>query len=137
MNKRKVKAKGTAEMAEVINYLENILNSMKSGKVFLEHGEDRIILTPGNTAEVEIEAGEKEGKQELSFEFKWKERLESGRKLNLKISSGTESRTAPGDESAASASAEERADVHPEEELRHYAGTEAFGSEFEEFRPTA
>jgi amphi-Trp domain-containing protein len=136
MNKQKVKAKGTAEMADVISCLEDILDSMKSGKVFLEHGGDQILLTPGGLAEVEIEAEQKDGKQELSLEFKWKERLDSSPKLDLKISSEERSRVAAGDESDISEPAEKGADVHPEEELRRYTGTEAFGLEPEEFSPT-
>jgi amphi-Trp domain-containing protein len=137
MNKQKVKAKGTVGMDEVIGYLEDILNGMKSGRLSMDRGGEQIVLTPRSDAEVEIEAERKEGKQELSFEFKWKDRIESGRKLDLKISSEPVTETVSGEESGLSASKAEDAGVHPEEELRYYAGTEAFGSEPEEYRPRA
>lgn len=136
MSKQKVKAKGTVEMEEVISYLEELLNSMKSGRVTLERGGDQIALTTGSAAELEIEAEQEEGKQELSFELKWKEGLESGRKFDLKISSEEAGISGTGSKSAESRLTEEEADVHPEEELRHYRGTEAFGGEFEEYTPT-
>ena len=118
MSKQKMKAEGTVEMAEVIGYLEDILNGLKSGQMFIEHGGDQIVLTPGSAAEVEIEAKQKEGKQELSFEFEWKRNVFIGRKLDLKISSAAESRAMFGGESSVSASEEEVSGVHPEEELR-------------------
>ncbi|HMK34688.1 MAG TPA: amphi-Trp domain-containing protein [Desulfomonilaceae bacterium] len=133
MQKHKVKAKGIVEMSEAIHYLEEILHSMKNRRIFVERGAERIELIPGDTAELEFEAGHKDGKQELSLEFKWKERLESGRKVDLKISSREETEATV---HRAEAEAHESDDIHPEEELRHYAGTEAFGSEYEEFSPT-
>jgi amphi-Trp domain-containing protein len=137
MSKQKVKAKGTVAMEEVISFLEEILNGMRNGQVFFDHEGGRIRLTPGGFAEVEIEAEQKDGKQALSFDVKWKERIESDRKLDLKISSEAGSRTMSGGESEVSSFTDEGADVHPEEELRRYTGTEAFGSGFEDFSPRA
>lgn len=81
-------------------------------------------------AEMEIEAKQKDGKREFSLEFTWKEDG-AGEKLDLKILS--EESDVHHEKSEGSKRAEESAHVvHPEEELRHYRGTEAFGLEFAE-----
>ena len=130
MTKEKFKAKGQVEMQKIVNHLEGILNSFKSGKMVLEHGNDHMEFAPGKKAEMEIEAKQKDGKREFSLEFTWKEDG-AGEKLDLKILS--EESDVQHEKSEESKRAEGSAHVvHPEEELRHYQGTEAFGLEFAE-----
>jgi amphi-Trp domain-containing protein len=129
MSKEKIVAKGRVEMDEVVRRLEEILHSLKSGRVRLEHGDEQMVLTPGGFAELEVEASRKEGKQKLSLEVTWTEHAASDRKFDLKISSEERERGEITRES------ETLANVRPEEEMGLYAGTEAFASEFQEFRP--
>ncbi len=133
MTKDKFKAKGTVEMQDLINHVESILNSFKSGKMVLEHGNDHMEFAPGRTAEMEVEAKQKDGKREFSLEFTWKENVGAAEKLDLKILSKESHAHPMHEKSAESDRAKESAHiVHPEEELRHYQGTEAFGLEFAE-----
>ncbi len=133
MNKDKFKAKGMADMQDVITHLESILNSFKTGRVLLEHGDDHMEFAPGKTAEMEVEAKQKDGKREFSLELTWKENIGAAEKLDLKILSEESQADHIHEKSAESERAEESARiVHLEEELRHYQGTEAFGLEFAE-----
>jgi amphi-Trp domain-containing protein len=133
MTKEKFKIKGTVEMQEIINHLEEILNSFKTGRVVLEHGTDHMEFAPGNTAEMEVEAKQKDGKKEFSVEFTWRDDIGIGEKLDLKILSEASVAHAMHKKSRESERAGESAHIiHPEEELRHYQGTEAFGLELDE-----
>ncbi len=133
MTKEKFKIKGTVEMQEIVNHLEEILNSFKNGRVVLEHGTDHMEFAPGNTAEMEIEAKQKDGKREFSVEFIWKDNIGSGEKLDLKILSEASMAHAMKEKARESEQVGEYARIaDPEEELRHYQGTEAFGLELDE-----
>jgi amphi-Trp domain-containing protein len=133
MTKEKFKIKGTVEMQEILNHLEEILNSFKTGRVVLEHGRDHMEFAPGNTAEMELEAKQKDGKREFSVEFTWKDDIRTGEKLDLKILSDAALMHAIHRESGGSERDMESAQiVHREEELLQYHGTEAFGLDLEE-----
>lgn len=133
MTKEKFKIKGTAEMQEIVNHLEEILNSFKAGRVVLEHGTDHMEFALRDTAKMEIEAKQKDGKREFSVEFTWKDDIERGEKLDLKILSDASMAHAVQEGSRESEQIAESAfTVDPEEELRHYRGTEAFGLDLDE-----
>jgi amphi-Trp domain-containing protein len=86
--KNKVKAMGTVDFQRAVSYLEEALTSLKSGDLVLTHGENSVTFHPKDVVEVEIEAKEKEGKQEFSFEMTWKEGLQSGDMSDFSISGG-------------------------------------------------
>lgn len=158
--RRKLKVKGMAEMHEIIGYIENILESIKKGKVVFESGSDHIEFTPREVAEVEFEAVQKSDKRGFSFELTWRDKPKAGEKFDLKISSVEAGIPVDKSETIASKSAfmdepfefapeylEFKRQYHPgqrkaayeqaKQELKHYGGTEAFCSEYiEEYAPT-
>ena len=86
--RNKVKATGTVDFQRAVSYLVEALASLKSGDLVLTHGENSVTLHPKDVVEVEIEAKEKDGKQEFSFEMTWKEGLQSGDMSDFSISGG-------------------------------------------------
>ena len=88
MTKNKMKAKGTVELQRAIGYLEDILEGMKNGRVVMHRGDQSITFHPVDAVEMEIEAKEKEGKQELSVEMTWRESPHMREMAGLTISSG-------------------------------------------------
>lgn len=86
--KNKVKATGTVDFQRAVSYLEEALASLKSGDLVLTHGENSVTFHPKDVVEVEIEAKEKDGKQEFSFEMTWKEGLQSCDMSDFSISGG-------------------------------------------------
>ena len=89
--KNKIKTTGTVEYQRAISYLEEVLEKMKSGDLVLSSGENSIAFHSQDAVELEIEAKEKEGKQEFSFEMVWKEGLTPGEMGDFSISGGKES----------------------------------------------
>jgi len=87
MTKNKMKAKGTVELQRAIGYLEDILEGMKNGNVVMHRGDQSITFRPVEAVEMEIEAKEKEGKQELSVEMTWRESAHAEKMGGLTISS--------------------------------------------------
>jgi amphi-Trp domain-containing protein len=87
MTKNKMKVKGSVELQRAIGYLEDILEGMKNGKVVMHRGDQSITFHPVDAVEMEIEAKEKEGKQELSVEMTWRESVHAGEMGGLTISS--------------------------------------------------
>ena len=87
MTKNKVEAKGTVEFQRVIGYPEDILEGMKNGNVVVRRGDQSITFHPIDAVEMEIEAKEKDGKQELSVEMTWRESAHAGEMGRLTISS--------------------------------------------------
>jgi amphi-Trp domain-containing protein len=86
--KNKVKATGTVDFQRAVSYLEEALASLKSGDLVLTHGENSVTFHPKDVVEIEIEAKEKDRKQEFSFEMTWKEGLQPGEMPDFRISGG-------------------------------------------------
>ena len=61
---------------------------MKNGRVVMHRGDQSITFHPVDAVEMEIEAKEKEGKQELSVEMTWRESPHMREMAGLTISSG-------------------------------------------------
>ena len=88
MEPKYVTMKGNMELDKLINYLEDLVGSLKKGVVYVEQEGDFIELNPPDAVDVAIEAGEKKGKQKFKLQLNWKKRLQdTGQGLTLKISS--------------------------------------------------
>lgn len=85
MNKNKLKIKEVVNLDQAIDYMESIVESIRSGKIEIEHGQESISLTTDNTVGLELEISQKDGKRELSMELTWKADLKTPRKLDLRI----------------------------------------------------
>jgi amphi-Trp domain-containing protein len=70
-DKKEIHFEREMRTAEVINYLELVIKSLKEGKIVIEHGDVAISLTPAEVIEVEIEAKQKKRKAKLSLEISW------------------------------------------------------------------
>jgi amphi-Trp domain-containing protein len=81
-----MKAEGN-RTRKAMGYLEDILEGMKNGRIVMHRGDQSITFHPVDAVEMEIEAKEKEGKQELSVEMTWRESAHAGEMGGLTISS--------------------------------------------------
>lgn len=68
-NKIKVKMEG--KLDQIVNYLDDIVNSLKQGKVVVQQGEEFVSLEPAENVFFEVEAKQKKGKEKISFELEW------------------------------------------------------------------
>ena len=72
MESTKVSVKQMMEIKDVVIYLEDLIDSFKSGKIVVQKADQHVTLTPPEKAIVEVEAKVKEGSQKFSLELSWK-----------------------------------------------------------------
>lgn len=71
MEKQKVGMKTSLAYTEAISYLKALVESMESGRIVVENGENHVSLTPPENVTVKIEAKTKKDKQKFSLEVSW------------------------------------------------------------------
>lgn len=88
MEKKKLSIKETADLKRVISYMEDIVKSLKAGKVCLVKGSEFITLKPSSLVSFEMEGTARKGKEKLAFEVTWVQGEEMKEECEeLKISS--------------------------------------------------
>ncbi len=100
MEKKTIVLKEKMELAKVISCLEDIVASLKTGTMCVQHGDDLVTLKPGACIELEIEAVMKKGKEKLALELSWQNESEKEKemeKIEFRIMSSE-----PAEEAAAS-----------------------------------
>ncbi len=70
--KREVSIKAIMEIKQFTSYLQDLMASLKEGKVCVQQGNEFVFLTPGELIEVEVEATQKKDKEKFSLELSWK-----------------------------------------------------------------
>jgi amphi-Trp domain-containing protein len=78
MSKDKVKLEGVMDLKEVISYLEDVVNGMKSGSVCMTAGEDCVTLKPSGVVDVTMKATRKKDKEKIEIEIDWRRADEPG-----------------------------------------------------------
>lgn len=73
MEKQKLDVTMTLPYMEAVAYLEDMLESLKSGKVVVQKGTEFVSMIPGDQVTMELGAKSKKGKQKFSFEMSWTE----------------------------------------------------------------
>lgn len=71
MEKNKLTVSQTLEFAKATNYLEDLLQSFKTGTILVSLGEESLELTPAPFVKVEVAAKVKKGRQKFSLELAW------------------------------------------------------------------
>lgn len=94
MEKNKVSFKQTMETEDAVKTLEDLVKSLKAGKIVVEQGEAFISMDPAEKVTVEIEGKQKRDKGELSIELSWRLSEAVEKEAALKISA-TEPEAAP------------------------------------------
>ncbi len=76
MENQQLKVKSKVSMQEAIKHLENIVVSLKEGRLSIKKNDDIVTLTPHEPVSFELNAEVKLGKnslkEKLSIELKWK-----------------------------------------------------------------
>lgn len=71
MSKKEVKLKGVMEISQVVTYLEDLVASLKEGKICVRQGEQFVTLCPDQRVDVEVKASAKKGKEKFEMEMSW------------------------------------------------------------------
>jgi amphi-Trp domain-containing protein len=94
--KGEVKIKRSMEAEALADVLDDLVKSFREGTVCVEQGGEFVTLKPGGRIEVEMEAGQKKGKQKLSVELSWRQvDVQEEEAADFKISSQEPEMTAP------------------------------------------
>jgi len=86
MEKNKVSFRQSMETADAVKMLQDLVNSVKAGKIVVEQGDAFVSMDPAEKVDVEIEAKQKKGKGELSIELSWRDARPAEEEASLKIS---------------------------------------------------
>lgn len=71
MSKGKIKIKQTMETAQAVAHLEDLANSLSSGVIRAENGEESIVIAAADTVKFEMKLGRKKDKAKCSIELEW------------------------------------------------------------------
>jgi len=72
MKKKHVSIEKTLESNEAFSFLEDMVNSLKVGKIVVEKEGKFVTLTPPENIDVKIEASQKKNKERIKFKLSWK-----------------------------------------------------------------
>jgi amphi-Trp domain-containing protein len=88
MSKKRISLKGSTDLAQAIEYLEDIVSSLKNGTLCVQNGSDEALtLKPEKTLHLEIDASQRADKESVTIELSWRKAEAKQEALPLKISS--------------------------------------------------
>ena len=71
MEKNEIQVEALMERARAVSYLQDLVNSLKSGEIGIQHGEQALSFSPEASVKVSVKGKKKEGKESLSFKLSW------------------------------------------------------------------
>jgi amphi-Trp domain-containing protein len=87
-NKKRIDLKGRTDLAKAIEYLENIVASLKSGTLCVQNGSDETLtLKPEQAIDLEVNASQRADKESVSLKLSWRKTAAECETLPLKITS--------------------------------------------------
>ena len=85
--KRGISLKVNMSIDQVLEYLDNLKDSLKTGTVYVEHGTEIVALQPEGSVQVKVEASQKKEKEKFKLEISWRRTPRGTSAPELKISS--------------------------------------------------
>ncbi len=80
----KITFKGRLEQKKAIEYLEQLLDGLKAGAVYVQNEDEYVTLNPTKEIYIEVSASRKKEKEKFSMELSWYSPPEG--EANLRIS---------------------------------------------------
>jgi amphi-Trp domain-containing protein len=85
--KRELKVERDMSLAELTEYLQELVNALRAGKLYVEHGSKVLSLLPAEKVKLEIEARQKKDKEKFGLEVTWTRPVSLGASdVDLRIS---------------------------------------------------
>jgi amphi-Trp domain-containing protein len=72
MRKKEAKVKAAMELPKAISYLDDLVASLKAGRVTIADGVQDLSLVPEEAVKVEVKASQKADKESISLEISWR-----------------------------------------------------------------
>jgi amphi-Trp domain-containing protein len=83
--RNELKVDGAVELPRVVEYLEQLVQALKTGTVVVRQGEEQLQLGPRGVVGFALSAREKGKRQELSLALRWRKFSAPDDDLDLKI----------------------------------------------------
>lgn len=71
-DKNKIKLDSMLDLNQVIEYLDNVLQGLKSGTVNVRLGQESVILHPPSVVDFEMKVSQKKDKDKIAVEIGWR-----------------------------------------------------------------
>ncbi len=71
METNEIRVKKEMERGQAIEYLQAVINSMRQGRVTIEHADETLALTPPAGVTVQVKARRKRDKESVSVKLSW------------------------------------------------------------------
>jgi amphi-Trp domain-containing protein len=71
MGKQEIGVKRTMDLNETIKYLQELTTSLKKGEVYVQQGNEYLILKPKEKVFLEVKAKVKRDKEKFAFSIGW------------------------------------------------------------------
>ena len=81
------KMKANVELPKAIAYLEDLVKSLKAGRICITNCEKSLTLTPEPVVKLELEASQKNDKEELALRIAWRKEEAEPEETDLQIRS--------------------------------------------------
>ncbi len=91
MSSKKLKVEGTMDLDQAIVYLENVLASLREGRIKVETADDAVTLIPEKVVKFEMSVSQKKDKEKFTVEIAWKTDADSPSRRGFSITPGSES----------------------------------------------
>jgi len=85
---KKLKVEGTMDLDQAIEYLDNVLASLKEGRIRVETAEDSVTLIPEKVVKFEMSVSQKKDKEKFGVEIAWKTDADSPTRRGFSITPG-------------------------------------------------
>lgn len=72
MKNNEIRVKNCVARRQAVDYLQDVVNSLRSGRVCVEHAEQSVTLSPPGDVTVQVKASAKEDKQSISVKISWR-----------------------------------------------------------------
>ena len=87
-DKKENKVESVVELSRAIQYLEDVVASLKSGSVSVDGMNGMLTLIPEPTVKLKIEATQKASKESLSLKVSWRKGDMVGEPTEIRVSAG-------------------------------------------------
>jgi amphi-Trp domain-containing protein len=87
MDSREIEVKSDMELKRAVSYLQDIVNTLKEGRICVEHAEQAVTLNPPATVSIELKARKKPSKESVSLKISWHTPLQAEGDPGVNISS--------------------------------------------------
>jgi amphi-Trp domain-containing protein len=79
MAENEINVESMLELPQAVAYLEDIVRSLKEGHVYVEHGDNKLEMTPEPNVKVGLKAKQKRDKQSISLKISWRSTPPAGK----------------------------------------------------------